>query len=172
LICFHCSAKTSPHVDFSKPIIERLAQQSQKFDYYFPEDAHPRNLCILNPFAANSVSEKVTLSVVLDIKLIEPSKKDSQKASISRSRSYFILDSFKQRIPLIVRPCHQISHAICHHLPVSVCVRLLKCNSNKIKGRNSLKTDTLNVTLHVSLSPIKSRIDLIIQYRQSRKTFP
>ena len=61
--------ESAPHVDISEQIIQHLAQLSQKFDYYFPEDPRPGNLGILNPFAVNSAAEDMALPVELENEL-------------------------------------------------------------------------------------------------------
>ena len=160
------SLKSAPHVDISEQIIQHLAQLSQKFDYYFPEDPQSGNLWILNPFAVNSAVEDVALPIELENKLIELSEGSTLKLKyqevdltsfwIHSSKEYPSLSECATKFLLPFTTTY-----LCESGFSTVTV-------TKLKAYNSLKMDTLNATLCVSLSSIKPRLDLIMSNMQAQ----
>ena len=126
---------------------------SQKFDYYFPEDPQPGNLWILNPFAVNSAAEDVALPLELEnelVKLFEDSalKLKYQEVDVTSFWIHSSMEyaSLSERATKFLLPF--TTTYLCESGFSTVTV-------TKLKARNSLKMDTLNATLRVSLSPIK-----------------
>lgn len=158
--------ESTPHTDISGLIIQHLTELSQKFADYFPEDPRQGNLWILNPFSVDPASEDVALSVVLENELMELSADSSLKLQHAQVDlpSFWILAS-SEYTSLSKR-------AIRFLLPFTT---TYLCESGfstvtvtKSKARNSLKTDTLDATLRVSLSPIKPRLDHLISKKQAQ----
>ena len=158
--------KSAPHVDISEQIIQHLAQLSQKFDYYFPEDPRPGNLWILNPFAVNSAAEDVALPVELENKLVELSEDSALKLKYQEvDFTSFWIHSSKEYPSLSERATKFLLPFTTTYLCES---GFSTVTVTKSKARNSLKMDTLNATLRVSLSPIKPRLDLIMSNMQAQ----
>ena len=156
----------SPHADISKIIVQHLSHLSNKFNSYFPEDPRPGNLWILNPFSVNYATEDVELPSQLQNDLIELSEDSGLKQKyrevdlpcfwIQASREYA---SLSERAIMFLLPF--TTTYLCESGFSTV-------TTTKSKARNSLKTDTLNATLRVSLSPIQPRIDRIISNKQAQ----
>ena len=147
------NVESAHHADISEQIIHHLAQLSQKFDYYFPEDPRPGNLWILNPFAVDSAASDVALPVELENELVELSEDRALKLKYQEvDLTLFWIHSSKE-YPLLSE------HATKFLLPFTTTYlcesSLFTVTVTKSKAQNSLKMDTLNTTLHVSLSPIQ-----------------
>ena len=148
------------HVDISEQIMQHLAQLSQKFDYYFPEDPRPGNLWILNPFAVNSAAEDVALPVELENELVKLSEDRTLKLLYQEvDFTSFWIHSSKEYPSLSERATKFLLPFTTTYLCES---GFSTVTVTKSKARNSLKMDTLNASLRVSLSPIKPRLDLIM----------
>ena len=158
--------EASPHVDITDIIIQHLSQLSVKFDFYFPKDPRLENLWIQNPFSVNCATEDVTLPLQLENDLIELSEDSRLKLRYQKvDLSSFWIQARKQYALLSKR-------AIMFLLPFTT---TYPCESGfstatatKSKVRNSLKTDTLNATLCISLCSIQPRIDHIISNKQAQ----
>ena len=158
--------KASRHVDITEIIIQHLSQLFIKFDLYFPEDPKPVNLWIQNPFSVNCATEDVTLPLQLENNLIELSEDSGLKLLYQKvDLLSFWIQASKEYASLSKR-------AIMFLLPFTT---TYLCRSGfstvtatKSKVRNSLKIDTLNATLRMSLSPIQPRIDHIISNKQAQ----
>ena len=158
--------EASPHVDITEIIIQHLSQLFIKFDLYFHADPRPGNLWIQNPFSVNCVAENVTLPLQLENGLNELSEDSGLKLHHQKvDLPSFWIQASKEYASLSKR-------AIMFLLPFTITYLFESgfstVTATKSKVRNGLKTDTLNATLRMSLSPIQLRIDHIISDKHAQ----
>ena len=132
-------------------------------------DPRPGNLWIQNPFSTNCAKEDVTLPLQLENDLIELSEDSGPKLYYQKvDLPSFWIQASKEYASVSKR-------AIRFLLPfttTTLCESgFSTVTATKSKVRNSLKTDTLNATLRISLSPIQPRIDHIISDKQAQVSY-
>ena len=142
---------------------------SIKFDLYFPEDPRPGNLWIQNPFSVYCATEDVAMPLQLENDIIEFSEDSGLKLHyqkvdlpsfwIQASREYALLS---ERAIMFLLPF--ITTYLCESGFSTV-------TATKSKVRNSLKADSLNATLRMSLFPIQLPIACIISDKQAQVSY-
>ena len=158
--------KAPPHIDNTEIIIEHLSQLLIKFDLYFPADFRPGNLWIQNSFSVNYATEDVTLPLQLENDLIELSENSGLKLHYQKvDLSSFWIQASKEYASLSK---HAIMFLLLFTATYLCKLGFSTVTATKSKVRYSLKTDTLNATLRISLSPIQPRIDHIISDKQAQ----
>ncbi|XP_075962096.1 SCAN domain-containing protein 3-like [Anarhichas minor] len=152
-------------VQISESVSQHLSQLAEKFDDYFPEDPRDGHMWILDPFSVDPTEDDVALPSYLESQLLEVSTDSTLKLQWGKLDlgSFWIAVSKEY-------PCLAL-RAVKHLLPFTT---TYLCESGfssvattKTKARNRLGA-TLEATLRVSLSPIPTRLDLIVFERQAQ----